>query len=158
MAAAKAAREAAAHGAGSSASDAARRTADGEQHLIATLLNEGAIPHHAESALPPPVVTTKVVPKKGGERAPEKKPKRGRDCSSSGPVVEDANGLSLSRPAEELWRELGAKAGLELAPRSSSEATSAALAAAIQGCWCCKPRLPGRPPCRRRGARLMPPY
>ncbi|CAH9077898.1 unnamed protein product [Cuscuta epithymum] len=116
----------------SSASDAARRTVEGEQHLIATMLAQGSGGPALEAALPPPVVSTKAASQKGIEKAPEKKQKRGRGAASTGPLLEDAGSLPLSRPAEELWREIALKAGLELPPRSSSEATSAALAAALQ--------------------------
>ncbi|CAH9147766.1 unnamed protein product [Cuscuta epithymum] len=116
----------------SSASDAARRTAEGEQHLIATMLAQGSGAPALEAALPPPVVSMKTAPQKGIEKVPEKKQKRGREAGSTGPLLEDAGSLPLSRPAEELWREMALKAGLELPRRSSSEATSAALAAALQ--------------------------
>ncbi|CAH9079137.1 unnamed protein product [Cuscuta epithymum] len=116
----------------SSASDAARRTAEGEQHLIATMLAQGSGAPALEAALPPPVVPTKAAPQKGTEKVPEKKQKRGREVGSAGPLLEDAGSLPLSCPAEELWREMALKAGLELPRRSSSEATSAALATALQ--------------------------
>ncbi|CAH9094498.1 unnamed protein product [Cuscuta epithymum] len=116
----------------SSASDAARRTAEGEQHLIATVLAQGSGAPALEAALPPPVVPAKAASQKRIEKVPEKKQKRGREAAFTGPLVEDAGSLPLSRPAEELWREMALKAGLELPRRSSSEATSAALAASLQ--------------------------
>ncbi|CAH9088243.1 unnamed protein product [Cuscuta epithymum] len=116
----------------SSASDAARRTAEGEQHLIATVLAQGSGAPALEAALPPPVVPSKAAPQKGTEKVPEKKQKRGREAGSTGPLLEDAGSLPFRRPAEELWREMALQAGLELPRRSSSEATSAALAAALQ--------------------------
>ncbi|CAH9068991.1 unnamed protein product [Cuscuta epithymum] len=110
------ARSAPASDSNSSASDAARRTAEGEQHLIATMLAQGSGAPALDAALPPPSVPTKAAPLKGAEKAPEKKQKRGREAASAGLLIEDAGSLPLSRPAEELWREMALKAGLELPP------------------------------------------
>ncbi|CAH9103079.1 unnamed protein product [Cuscuta epithymum] len=116
----------------SSASQADRRTVEAEQHLIATVMaqeSQAPIPGSGASEVVAPLQT---VHPHDGEKAKDKKSKRPRGAGSSAPEVQELILPSLGRPAHDVWQEIASLAGMEVPPRTSSEASNAALAAALQ--------------------------
>ncbi|CAH9099329.1 unnamed protein product [Cuscuta epithymum] len=115
----------------SSASQADRHTVEAEQHLIATVMEEGSQAPIVESGVPEVVAPPQTVPPKGEDKAKYKRAKRPREAGSSGPVVQETTTLPLRRPATDIWEEIASLVGVELPSRTSTEATSAALAVAL---------------------------
>ncbi|CAH9099483.1 unnamed protein product, partial [Cuscuta epithymum] len=116
----------------SSASQADRRTVEAEQHLIATVMAQGVQVPLADSGVPNVVAPLQTVLPPGGEKVKEKKTKRAREAGSSAPVEQEATFFLLGRPAHDVWQENASLAGVDMPAQTSSEATNAALAAALQ--------------------------
>ncbi|CAH9142408.1 unnamed protein product, partial [Cuscuta epithymum] len=89
----------------------------------APILNSGA------SEVVAPLLT---VHPHDGEKAKDKKSKRPRGASSSAPEEQELILPSLGRPAHDVWQEIASLVGVEVPPRTSSEASNAVLAAALQ--------------------------
>ncbi|CAH9141085.1 unnamed protein product, partial [Cuscuta epithymum] len=115
----------------SSASQADRRTVEAEQHLIATVLAQGSQAPVLDSGVPEVVAPLQAVHPQEGEKA-DKKSKRPRGTGSSALEGQGVILPSLGRPAHDVWQEVASLAGVEMPPRTSSEASNAALAAALQ--------------------------
>ncbi|CAH9126191.1 unnamed protein product [Cuscuta epithymum] len=116
----------------SSASQADRRTVEAEQHLIATVMAQGSQASNLNPGAPAVVAPLQAVHPHEGEKAKDKKPKRPRGTGSSAPEGQELTLPSLGRLAHDVWQEIASLAGVEMPPRTSSEASNAALAAALQ--------------------------
>ncbi|CAH9126679.1 unnamed protein product [Cuscuta epithymum] len=116
----------------SSASQADRRTVEAEQHLIATVMAQGSQAPILNPVVPEVVAPLQAVHPHEGEKAMDKKSKRPRGASSSAPEEQGLILPSLGRPAHDVWQEIASLVGVEMPPRTSSEASNAVLAAALQ--------------------------
>ncbi|CAH9139830.1 unnamed protein product, partial [Cuscuta epithymum] len=93
---------------------------------------QGSQAPNADSGVPEVVAPLQTVHPQGGEKVKDKKAKRPRGASSSALDEQEMVLPLLGRPAHDVWQEVASLAGVEVPPRTSSEASNAALAAALQ--------------------------